>query len=275
MDHCIFIHYGLEARLPFPEMRYLQELSKCFSKTTLVTNERDFKEDGLPPGVELLLVKNEGYDFGKFLKAFRRIDSERLDRLVLANDSNVLLGDLKGFLKKGEALKAEFWGAIDSHEKPWFSTHQDDFHLQSHFLVWEKTALPLLRSYLGEVKVQEVFVAEDLKQVRRNVINVWEIGLSQFFLRSGSAPRAVFATEELARRWGKKKKANLTIKAPGKLLELGYPFLKKKAVLRKSFWKRLLALDRDWKGWIGRSMGDPAEAKSMIAYFTKLLDNKT
>ncbi len=275
MDHCIFIHYSLQNRLPFPEIRYLQELSKCFSKITLVTNERDFKVEGLPPGVEVLMVKNEGYDFGKFLKAFRKIDSESLDRLVLVNDSNVLLGDLKDFMKKGEALKAEFWGAIDSHEKPWFSTHLDNFHLQSHFLVWEKNALPLLRSYLDEVKVQEVFVGDDLKQVRRKVIDVWEIGLSQFFLRSGRVPRAVFATEGLARRWGKKKKANLTIKAPGKLLKLGYPFLKKKAVLRKSFWKRLLALDRDWKGWISRSMGDPAEAKSMIVYFTKLLDNKT
>jgi hypothetical protein len=264
MEHCIFIHFGQKNYLDYPELRYLDQLVKYFTKVTLVTNSRDFLEDSIPSQVELKLVKNEGYDFGMFLKIFKEIDAKNLSRLVLANDSNVLLKDLGLLLNKGKDSGANFWGAIDSYEKPWFSSHNSNYHLQSHFLVWEKDAIPILQKYLDEIPLDLIYQEKDLKKVRRNVINIWEIGLSQYFISNNCPPKAVYSSLNLSNELGKKKDLNFTIKFPGELLELGYPFMKKKCVPKQKTWRKYIFPQMKWKELIRCHVENKTEAELLI-----------
>ncbi len=269
MDHCVFVHFGSKDRLPFPEFSYLSQLAKRFSRVTVVTNERDFRLENLPGHVGLKMVKNEGYDFGMFYKVFQGLDLTGLERLALVNDSNVLLGDLSQLMERGRELQAGFWGAIDSYERPWYSTHRESYHLQSHFLVWEKDALPVLQKYLNLVSLETVFAESSPKEIRRKVIDLWEIGLSQYFVSEGFAPRAVFQSESLASILGRKKSLNFTVKAPGELLGLGYPFLKKRCIVKRGFWQRLFFSRRVWENLVKTHAKSTAEAEFLVDYFEK------
>ena len=267
MDCCVFVHYGQESELPPADSQYVQELAGLFSKLILVTNERKFQPKGLPPQVEIRMVKNEGYDFGMFYKVVQDLDLKDLDRLVLANDSNVLLGDLGVLMKRGSELKSDFWGVLDSYERPWFSTHRDNFHLQSHFLVWEKGALTLLQTFLRESVSAAIWEEADPKKIRRKIINDWEIGFSQFALQHGLTPRAVFQSQPISAGSGHPLQTNFGMKYPRLLLEEGYPFLKKKYILRPSVWKRFWSKRDRWEVLIRDFSTYPTAVSRIIEYF--------
>lgn len=267
MDCCVFVHYGQESELSPADSQYVHELAGLFSKLILVTNERKFQPKSLPPQVEIRMVKNEGYDFGMFYKVVQDLDLNDLDRLVLANDSNVLLGDLKGLMQQGRELKTDFWGALDSYERPWFSTHQDNFHLQSHFLVWEKGALSLLQTFLREYVTAAIWEEADPKKIRRQIINDWEIGFSQFALQNGLTPQAVFQSQSVSVRSGRPLQINFGMKYPRLLLEEGYPFLKKKYILRPSSWRSFWSRRDRWEVLIHDFNTLPTGVSLIIEYF--------
>jgi hypothetical protein len=267
MNHCIFVHFGHKNHLPFPDFSYVSQLAKLFSRVTVVTNERDFSLGDLSGQVNLKMVKNEGYDCGMFLKVIREIDLTQVDRLALVNDSNLLLGNLEALMKKGEQLGAEFWAAIDSFEKPWYSTHREAYHLQSHFLVWEKRALPMLQDYLREIPLDMIYAAASPKEIRRKVIDLWEIGLSQYFISRGVMPQAVYKAKSLASILGRKETINFTIKAPKELLELEYPFLKKRCIREPSFLQRIFRSGHHWERLITAHAKEEAEAARLVNYY--------
>ena len=269
MNCCIFVHYGQENQLPKSDFFYVSELSRLFSKVIVVTNIREFQLVGLPGHVELLQVKNEGYDFGMFYKVFQTLDLENLDQLVLANDSNLLLGDLENTLREGKSIKADFWGLIDSYEKPWFSTHENNYHLQSHFLVWEKEGIRILREFFQEVKVEAIFAETNPKELRRKVINAWEIGLSQYFIAQGIKPKAIFESEKITAQLGKKLTLNLTMKYPEVLLAQGYPFLKKKYIQKNTWVKRLFQPKKRWEVLVNKYLQIEQAPEEWIAGLEK------
>lgn len=130
---CIFVHYGNVSKLPYSEESYIIELKQYFTEVLLVTNQREFNLGELSNSVTLKMVKNEGYDFGMFYKATRDLDWDKYDRIALANDSNLLIKPLSTLFTKGEKLGTSFWGAIDSYEKPWFSSHDNNHHYKVIF----------------------------------------------------------------------------------------------------------------------------------------------
>lgn len=265
---CVFVHYGLSSHLPYPEDAYVRELASRFSQIILVTNQREFVLRNLPANVSLKLVKNEGYDFGMFYKVAQELDWENLDRLALANDSNLLIRNLDVLIEKGEKSGTTFWGAIDSREKPWFSIHSDNYHLQSHFLVWEKPALPLLREYLAQVPIQDFFREKDTKKLRRKVINDWEIGVSQYFLKNNSNIGAAFSADHLPSSNCKNvnSRANITLDSPRELLQVGYPFLKKRILIQQKFLQRIFFPNREWETLVSQYGLDTEHANQMILY---------
>lgn len=265
---CIFVHYGVSSRLPYPEEIYVKELTTHFSEVVLVTNLREFAIGDLPENVSLKLVKNEGYDFGMFYKVALELDWANLDRLALANDSNLMIQSLHTLFERGEKLNAHFWGAVDSFEKPWFSTHADNYHLQSHFLVWEKPSIPLLKAYLDQVSIQDFFGERDPKNLRRKVINDWEIGLSQYFLKNNSIIGAAFSADQLPSSSGKNSncRANITFDSPRELLQLGYPFLKKRILNQQKFLQRIFFPNREWETLVSQYGLDTEHVNQMILY---------
>jgi len=268
---CIFVHFGHNQQLPYPEVTYVRELDRYFSEIILVTNQRKFDMANLPATVSLKMVENEGYDFGMFFKVARELDWESLDRLALANDSNLMIQSLAKLFERGEKSGTPFWGAIDSHEKPLFSTHADNYHLQSHFLVWEKPVLPLLKRYLAQVPIQDFFGEKNAKNIRRKVINDWEIGVSQYFLKNKIKLGAAFGSEELYATSSKKiePKANSTIKNPEGLLQVGYPFLKKRVVTKQGFLTRIFFPKKKWESLVRAYSFDAEHAKQIILSIKK------
>lgn len=267
MNCCVFVHFGNDSRLPLPDYCYVSKLAVCFDEVIVVTDTREFALFDLPEHVQLSFVQNIGYDFGKFYQIFNELKLERFDRIALANDSNVLLGDLNELMRRGADLDTVFWGAIDSYEKPWFSTQEDNFHIQSHFLIWEKDAFPILKAYLSQPHLKEIFEENDPKLLRNKVIDQWEIGLSQFFLMNGIRPKSVFQAQVIASKLGKVKNQNFTMRAPGELLKLGYPFLKKRYIKKPFSWKNIFIRKRDWKYLISTFGKEHVAKQEWIEYF--------
>ena len=270
MDCCVFVHFGHQDRLSKADLWYVQELSRHFSRVILVTNEREFQTVNLPSQVDLVQEKNEGYDFGMFYKVFQNLNWTELDRLALVNDSNFLLGNLDEVFHRAKSFDTDFWGLIDSSEKPWFSTHSDNYHLQSHFLVWEKGGISILSDYIDQVMVEEIFAEKDPKKLRRKVINFWEIGLSQYFLARNSIPKALFNSKQINRQLRKKETINLTMKYPEVLLTLGYPLLKKKYIRKNSTLARFLYASKKWETLLKKYLDPRVDLEDLMLEFKRL-----
>jgi hypothetical protein len=99
------------------------------------------------------------------------------------------------------------------------------------------------------------------------VIDRWEIGLSQYFLKKGFRPSSVFQSKILASTLGKEETLNFTIKAPDALLRLGYPFLKKRFIKKPFSWKNIFIKKRDWKYLISTFGREHVAKQEWIEYF--------
>src|SRR5690554_2252305 len=156
---CVFIHYGRYSIIPRYVEIYLNELSRFFDQILLVSNQDskviDVKK--LPSNTRLLSVINEGYDFGMFYKALQTIDLQEYHEIACINDSNILFNQLGSVMAWGKASELDLWGLIDSHQKLWFSTHPDNYHIQSHFLVFRKRALEKLTGFFQTLHLPQLF----------------------------------------------------------------------------------------------------------------------
>ncbi|MCH6232823.1 rhamnan synthesis F family protein [Cognataquiflexum rubidum] len=229
---CIFIHFFKDNYFPKYVKVYVKELSGYFDELILVTNQRQVSsnESVLFPNVRLLFVPNEGYDMGMFHKATKTINLEDYSQIACINDSNILFQSLEPVFRWGNQQQLDFWGLIDSYEKPWFSTHYDNHHIQSHFLVFNKKAIDLLNKFFESIELEKLLREKDVKKLRRSVINNWEIGLTQFFKKEGLKVGSFIDSKSFSENNGIKKATNLGHSLYFRLIEEGYPMIKKKVV---------------------------------------------
>ncbi|WP_341227435.1 rhamnan synthesis F family protein [uncultured Arcticibacterium sp.] len=226
----------------------MNELATHFDEVRLLTNKRDidviadFKEN-----VHLHFEKNEGYDFGMFYKFAITKRLNTYSEITIVNDSNILINNLENVFKDGRKQDVDFWGLIDSNEKPWFSTHENNYHVQSHFIVLNESAIKALSIFLDYFDVDSVFKEENQKALRRAIINKWEIGFSQHLLKAGLKSYTYIKT---ANDYAK----NLAHIKPKELINQGYPLLKKKVFYDLSSkqrveWENLLKakIPKEWK----------------------------
>lgn len=246
---CIFIHYSERNCIPHNVQIYVNELASHFDEVRLLTNKRDidviasFKEN-----VRLHFEKNEGYDFGMFYKfAFTRRLSN-YSEIAIVNDSNILLNKLDHIFEKGRKQDVDFWGLIDSNEKPWFSTNENNYHIQSHFIVFNESAIKPLATFLEYFDTDSVFKEDNTKALRRHIINKWEIGFSQYLLKADLKPYSFIKTE-------KSYTKNLAHTQAKEIIKQGYPLLKKKAFYELTHPERI-----EWGNFLKGKM--PKEWKS-------------
>ena len=254
---CVFMHYSKQLQVPKYVSIYISELSKFFDQVILVSNQNSINSDLLSANqnISTMFVENEGYDFGMFYKAFQMINPSEYHQIACINDSNILFNSLSEIFRWGLTQPADFWGLIDSNEAPWFSSHLDNYHIQSHFLVFSKNAINWLTAYFETVDTKAIFNEKDPKKLRRLVIDQWEIGLSQFLLNKGLKSASFFSRETLLSKY-KSKGKNITHSLHKELIKEGYPLLKKKIILKKS-WRSWFGLQEPWeKLIIKHSFGD-------------------
>jgi len=234
---CFFLHYAPTGNIPLYVLHYLQELIVFFDEVWLASHQNSLKLPENLNKVKLIQVENEGYDFGKFYKCIQTINLKDYSRIACINDSNVLITGLAPVFSWAEKQDTGFWGLIDSNEKPWFSSHTNNYHIQSHFVVFNKPAIELLPDVFKSIDVDKIMKEKDPKRLRRMVINDWEIGLSQFMFVNGIKGEAFFHNNVLQEKYDRKVK-NVTFDLYGELIAEGYPLLKRKVILKEMSWKR-------------------------------------
>lgn len=247
---CIFTHYSEYKDIPQYVVLYANELSLYFDEVIVAANERNLitGHRTFNKNVSIQFFKNEGYDLGLFYKVFRGINISEYYQIGCVNDSNILFNKLQLIFEWSQNSNSDFWGLIDSHEKPWFSTHQDNFHIQSHFIIFNKFAINYLPGFFDLIDIQKIFNEKDPRQLRRLVIDQWEIGLSQFLLNKGLKSASYINSLNFNIKH-KSKGKNITHSLYNELIAEGYPLIKKKVVLKKS-WRSFIEKKESWENAI-------------------------
>lgn len=167
---CVFIHYSKYPYIPLSVKIYVDEISKHFDQVILVTNQRSGEIDVSynNKNISTVLVKNEGYDLGMFYKVVQTLDLSAYNQIACINDSNILFNQLLPVFDWSRKLQKDFWGLIDSNQRPVFSTNQNNYHIQSHFIVFNQKAILKLPAFFETLNIQAIF---DEKNTKKNTSN--------------------------------------------------------------------------------------------------------
>ena len=230
---CIFVHYFPGEYYPDNVQYYLNELSLYFDEVRMVTNIRKIEKapELLKEDISIQFVENEGYDFGMFYKAFQEIDPSKYDQIACINDSNIIFNKLTTIFNWGNSTNFDLWGLIDSIESPLFSTNKDNYHIQSHFMVFNEKAIELLPEFFNTINIDDIFKETDPTKLRKTVVNYWEIGVSQFMIKHGLRIGSYFDSKIYSNLYIPGKLRNISLRLYPQLIAAGYPLIKKKVIL--------------------------------------------
>ena len=244
------MHYSVNETLPYYIQVYIQELSRHFDSVVVLSNNSkltQLKKD-FPALVEFQYFENKGYDFGMFYRYIINQDLDKYAQLAIVNDSNILLKTLDHIFVWATENKSDFWGLMDYHDKPWFSTHENNYHIQSHFIVLNQRAINMLPSFLKTIDVDKIMEERNDKKLRNLVINDWEIGMSQYFIKNGLKISSFINSEMIIEKYSPRK-VNVPFALFHELVAYeSYPVLKKKIITGKKKWYQLKK--KQWKNTI-------------------------
>lgn len=237
---CLYSSYVVGSDIPYYVRFYLENLLPHFSRIIYITNERELSTDAIEflkgSNIELMLVTNEGYDFGMWFKGLSKLESEQnnaLDEVYeyigLINDSCILFKDLNNDFAQIISFSAGYSGMVISDR---YATH-----IQSFFLVIRGNAIQVMVDY---------FHQHSLVTDYRQVIQTYEIGLTQEMIKKGIH---IFSLYNNANRGYEKNPSFSLIK---ELIEEGMPLIKKKIVFRnyrglEYYWVVRMNFDTDYR----------------------------
>lgn len=169
---CFFASYFESNQFPYYVRVYLLDLKKQVTELVLLSTQMNLNAESLEflneHKITLQIEANEGFDFGLWYKAFQKTDLENYDRVLLVNDSCILFKPLNEVMSWSKQTKADFMGITQSEAiAP---------HLQSYFLILNKTCLPFVNEY---------FKQKGLLKSIEEVITTYEVGLSTYLLSKG------------------------------------------------------------------------------------------
>ena len=240
---CLFLSFVPDGNHAV-DLRLISHLQKIFPNFLVLTNTPPAKKT-----FPFRVYPNQGYDFGYWHKATEAYDLVRYSRLVLINNSNLLSrrGELSSAMRWGEASGLDFWGLTDSHEAPRGMDEGSYYHVQSHFMVFEKKSLVCLADFFAAINFPRFYAITDPVVLRDTIINECEIGLTQYMLGRGMRAGAMFAAKDFVPSvsgldW---RSTNMHMTLWEELLKAGYPLIKKKVAHREwSFLPNIARVDR-------------------------------
>ena len=228
---CLFIHFHNSNKIPYYVQLYVNELARFFDDVVLLSNQQGaYKPDELSNNVQVVYQKNKGYDFGRFFQFIQTIDITLYKQIGCVNDSNVLIKSLDEFFAWKKLENYDMVGMLDSYQNPHFCTFKNSYHLQSHFLIFNPRAIALLDAYFISVDLECLFRETNLKKLRKDVINAWELGVSNYMIKSGMQLCSYFKAEEMTRICQFPKDCNAGLVLSSELVKMGYPIIKKKVI---------------------------------------------
>lgn len=219
---CLFSSYFKSNQIPYYVRFYLKELRRFFDQVVMLTNDdREIEAADIgwlkDEGIDLMLVPNEGFDFGMWQKALPLLDIERLERLALVNDSCILFAPLNDFFFWLKRTKPDVAGMTASNEKA--------RHLQSYFLVFQGRSILQVGEYLAANQVSGM--------AYNDIVNVFEVGLSAWLMNEGGC--ALAARYEFVPRCD----GNPMYLYVAELIQAGMPMIKKRVVANESVGKSM------------------------------------
>jgi lipopolysaccharide biosynthesis protein len=218
---CFFSSYSTQEAITYYIKFYLEELLNHFSEVVFITNERPIDESDInylqSKKIPLMLVKNEGYDFGMWFKGFMAYPMEAYDRVGLVNDSAILFKPLDATFEWVNKNDLDFCGLIDSLDI--------QYHLQSYFLIINKKAIIPTFNY---------FKRTGLVNGYNEVIKAYEIGLSAHLISEG------FKIGAMYNRRHSFPSANPSFFMLTELINDGIPLIKKKILFNTYTLRNLL-----------------------------------
>jgi hypothetical protein len=215
------------------------------------------------PPFSVLFVNNEGYDFGMFYKAFRTINSAHYEQIAFINDSNVVFGSLRFLFEWGNNQPVDFWGLVDSYQKPGYSTHTNNYHIQSHFIVLNKKAIELLPAYMKQVNFEELIKINDISFLKKKVINDWEIGFTQFLVKNRLTCKTYIDSKKYSDLYKNGLPVNVTTKLYCHTIANGVPVIKKRVITSTDL-RHMLKIKGNWKRLIKKYGGESFEIEKLI-----------
>jgi lipopolysaccharide biosynthesis protein len=181
---CVFAHFDLEGKVDQHVIFYLQKLCKIASPVIFVTVsilDQKSRDELFATGVVIVQRDNVGYDFYSYKTGLEQLNLKDFDDVILCNDSVYgPLFSLEEVFKKMEGRPCDFWGLTESYEIA--------RHVQSYFLVFRRVLLD------AEVfhRFWETMVVLEHK---REIVERYEVGLSQQLLAAGFSLDSFVATE--------------------------------------------------------------------------------
>jgi len=203
--------------------------------------EEPLEWNGKRPAQALVIRKpNIGYDFGSWAVGLHELPTlAHAPHVVLANDSLVgPFSTIRPLLQRFENSRADVFGLTD--------TRQFRHHLQSYFLGFSGGILAHapLRAFFDNIRREPT---------KWDIIRNSELGLADLLRREAYVSTAAFRADEVVEAG-----QNPVIKGWWKLLEQGYPFVKREivrnpAVAPRSEWVRrevLAVFDENVDEWM-------------------------
>lgn len=212
---CLYSSFRTTPCLPLHVQVYLSELVRQFDEVIYLHNDdmplADLDRDWLRErSIISMPVRNEGLDFGMWLKAWNTLAIENYQYVCLANDSCVLIRKLDDLLAWLRSCPDGLYGVTASV--------QIAYHLQSYFLVIKgRHSIRLAGEHFSATGL--------IKTGYEDVVRQYEIGLSRLFLERGT-PCAPYLT---------KPSESSFLNNPAFLqvhntISLGGPFIKRKTL---------------------------------------------
>lgn len=214
---CLFSSYFKKETIPYYVKFYLQELTRFFDQVVMLTNDDraiaavDHEWLG-SHGIDLMLVPNEGYDFGMWQKALPHFELARLKRLALINDSCILFAPLDDYFTWLDGGGADVSGMTESFERT--------PHLQSYFLVFQGPAIDKAAQYIQAHPVAGLDY--------QGVVDKFELGMSRMLYACGN-----LNVQPRYRIKGASRGGNPTYIYVSPLIRQGMPLIKKKVVSKE------------------------------------------
>ena len=205
---CFFSSYFTGNDIPLYVRIYLIELKKHVSEVILLCSNNSISEDSnvflSDHNIALETLKNEGFDFGMWYKAFQKYPVHEYESILLANDSCILISELSTFFDWAKSTKSDCYGLLDSVEIK--------HHLQSYFMLLNKTAIKELQKYFDQHGI--------IKDIQL-LIDTYEVGFSHYLVQNGYKIQAQYLSSDFR---------NEAYYNAIPLVQKGMPLIKKKII---------------------------------------------
>jgi len=234
---CLFAAYDPEGVIDDYVIHYLKELSQYADIHYLADCEMSQEEliKITPYTISASAYKHRKYDFGSWSELIQTIgwnEIEKYEELILANDSQYLVGDIGQFLSTMESRNLDFWAGLAVCEEYLGGRIPIEQFIASNniletSLTFVSSFLVLSRDLFSKAFIRNFFAEIFPVKDRLQVYAKYELGLSRLIFRH----KIKFGTfiEDLFTQ------SSIYTNSAFYFLTLGYPFIKIKVFFSKYY----------------------------------------